>query len=97
MKPTSPSAAGRKPFPQTDYFFHSGFRDWRGYSSPYDGERRSEFRTFYNLRREFRIEAARELAKEMVAFALILLAAAWPVIYMVVTVVKLLTKGDPVQ
>jgi hypothetical protein len=95
MKPTSPFATGTKPFPQTDYFFHSGFREWRGYSSPYDGERRSEFRTLDNLRREFRIEAARELAKEMVAFAFILLAAAWPVIYMVIIVVKLVSKGQP--
>ncbi len=96
MKPTSPSA-GKKRFPQTDYFFHSGFAQWRWQSSPYDGKGRSEFRTFYNLRREFRIEAARELAKEMVAFALILFAAAWPVIYMLVTVVKLLSKGRPLQ
>ena len=95
MKPTGPSAAGKRRFPETDYLFHSGFAQWRGYSSPYDGEGRSEFRTFYNLRREFRIEAARELAKEMVAFALIFLTAAWPVIYMVITVVKLLSKEQP--
>lgn len=85
MKPTGPSAAGKRRFPETDYLFHSGIAQWRGYSSPYDGEGRSEFR----------IEAARELAKEMVAFALILLTAAWPVIYMVITVVKLLSKGQP--
>jgi len=30
-------------------------------------------------------------------FALIVLASAWPVIYMVVTVVKLLGKGRPLQ
>jgi hypothetical protein len=95
MKPTGPSAAGKRCFPQTDYLFHSGFAQWRGHSSPYDGEGRSEFRTFYNLRCEFRIEAARELAKEMVVFALILLAAAWPVIYMVFTVVKLLSEEQP--
>ena len=95
MKPTGPSAAAKKRFPETDYFFHSGFAQWRGQPSPYDGEGRSEFRTFYDLRNEFRIEAARELAKEMVAFALILLTAAWPVIYMVITVVKLLSKGQP--
>jgi hypothetical protein len=95
MKPTGPSAAGKRRFPETDYLFHSGSARWRGHFSPYDGERRPEFRTFDNLRREFRIEAARELAKEMVAFALILLAAAWPVIYMLVTVVKLLSKGQP--
>jgi hypothetical protein len=95
MKPTGPSVFGKGRFPQTDYLFHSGFARWRGHSSPYDGEGRSDFRTFYNLRNEFRIEAARELAKEMVAFALILLAAAWPVIYMVITVVKLLSKAQP--
>ena len=97
MKPTSPSAAGKKRFPQTDYFFHSGFGEWHGYSSPYDGEDRSEFRNFYNLGREFRIEAARERAKEMAVFALVVLASAWPVIYMAVTVVKLLSKGRPLQ
>jgi hypothetical protein len=95
MKPTGPSAAAKKRFPETDYFFHSGFAQWRGHSSPYDGEGRSEFRTFYDLRNEFRIEAARDLAKEMVAFALILLTSAWPVIYIVITVVKLLSKGQP--
>ena len=94
MKPTGLSTAGKRRFPETDYFFHSGFARWRGHS-PYDGEGRSEFRNFYNLGREFRIEAARELAKEMVAFALILLTAAWPVIYMVITVIKLLNKGQP--
>jgi hypothetical protein len=95
MKPTGPSAAGKRRFPETDNLFHSGFAQWRGHSSPYDGEGRSEFRTFYNLRNEFRIEAARELAKEAIVFALILLTAAWPVIYMVVTVVKVLNKGQP--
>jgi hypothetical protein len=95
MKPTGPSAAGKRRFPETDYLFHSGFAQWWGHSSPYDGEGRSELGNFYNLRREFRIEAARELAKEMVVFALILLTAAWPVIYMLITVVKLLSKGPP--
>jgi hypothetical protein len=40
------------------------------------------------------IEAARERAKEMAVFAIILIAAAWPVIYMIVTVVQLLRKGQ---
>lgn len=95
MKPTGPSVFGKGRFPQTDYLFHSGFARWRGHSSPYDGEGRSDFRTFYNLRNEFRIEAARELAKEMVAFALILFAAAWPVIYMLIIVVRLVSKEQP--
>jgi len=94
MKPRSPSTGGKGQFPQTDYFFHSG--RWRGgYFSPYDGEYRSEFSHFYNLGREYRIEAARERAKEMAAFAAIVLTSAWPVLYMVITVVKLLSKGRP--
>jgi hypothetical protein len=95
MKPMFHSAAGKRHFPQTDYFFHSGFGEWRGYASPDDGDSRSEFRNFYNLGREFRIEAARERAKEMAVFALIVATSAWPVIYMVVTVVKLLNRGRP--
>jgi hypothetical protein len=93
MKPRSPSTdKGR--FPQTDYCFHSGFGQWHGgYFSPYDGEDGS--RNFYNLGREYRLEAARERAKEMAVFALIILTSAWPVLYMVVTVVKLLSKGRP--
>ena len=94
MKPTCPSIAGERRFPLTDYFFHSGMGEWFG-CSPYDGEGRSEFRNFYNLGREFRIEAARECTKEMTVFALIVLASAWPVIYMVVTVVEVLSKGRP--
>ena len=94
MKPTGSSASGKQRFPLTDYFFHSGTGEWRGYSS-YDGDNRWEFRNFYNLGREYRIEAARERAREMAVFALIVLASAWPVIYMVVTVVKLLNKGRP--
>ena len=94
MKLTGPSAEGKKRFPPTDYFFHAGFGQWHGWS-PYDWEDRSAFRNFYNLGREFRIEAARERAKEMVAFGFIVATAAWPVIYMIVTVVKLLSKGRP--
>lgn len=43
------------------------------------------------------MESARERAKEMVVFAIVVLASAWPVIYMVVTVVKLLSKGRPLD
>ena len=96
MKPRSPSTGGEERFPQTDYFFHSGFGQWRGgFFSPYDGEDRSEFKNFYNLGREYRIEAARERAKEMAVFAVIVLTSAWPVLYMIVTVVKLLSKSRP--
>jgi hypothetical protein len=95
MKPGCHCSIGRKRFPQTDYFFHSGSGGWRGHSSSYDGEDGWEFRTFYNLSREFMIESARERVKEMVVFGVVVVASAWPVIYMVVTVVKLLSKGRP--
>src|SRR5437588_12062811 len=92
MKPRSPSTGGKGQFPHTDYFFHSGFGQWRGgYFSPYDGEDKYGFRNFYNLGREYRIEAARERATEMAAFALIVLSLAWPVFYIVVIAMKLVT------
>jgi hypothetical protein len=33
----------------------------------------------------------------MAAFAVIVLTSAWPVVYMIVTVVKLLSKGRPLS
>jgi hypothetical protein len=77
-------------FPRTDCFFHTGTGRWHGYWSNDDGEFRR-----YNLAREYLIEAARERATEMAVFAVILAASAWPVIYMIVTVVQLLHKGGP--
>ena len=41
------------------------------------------------------MESARERAKEMAVFALVVVVTAWPVIYMVVTVVQWLSKGRP--
>jgi hypothetical protein len=43
------------------------------------------------------IESARERTKEAVVFAAVVVASAWPVIYMVVSVVQLLLKGRPLQ
>jgi len=97
MKPRSPSKGGKRRFPQTDYFFHSGFGQWRGHFWSSDGEDRSRFRNLFDLGREYRIEAARERAREMAAFAVIVLTSAWPVVYMIVTVVKLLSKGRPLN
>src|SRR5437588_10145684 len=94
MKPASPSAGGKGRFPQTDYFFHSGFGQWHGGNFwPYDGEDQSRYRNFYNLGREYRIEAARERPKEMAVLALLVLTSEWPVLYMIVTVVDLLGNG----
>jgi hypothetical protein len=93
MKPSSPSAGGKRRFPQTDYFFHSGH--WHGHFWSYDGEDRSKFRNLYDLGREYRLAAARERAREMVAFVVIILTSAWPVLYMIFTVVRLLSKARP--
>ena len=94
MKPTC-QFEGRQHFPRTDYFFHSGFGEWRSNSSPDYGDRRSEVRRFHKLSYELLVEAARERTKEMTVFAFVVLAAIWPVIYMVITVVELLSKARP--
>lgn len=86
MKPKPEFEGGR--FPRTDYFFHAGFKGWGGSWSNDDGQFRR-----HNLSREYLIESARERAKEMAVFAIILVTAAWPVIYMIVTVVQLYRKN----
>ena len=95
MKPTS--QFGTRKFPQTDCFFQSGHGRWQGFWSSSDGDDRWEFRNRYNLGREYLIEAAREWKKEAIVFAMVVLASAWPVIYMVVSVIQLLIKGHPLQ
>ena len=93
MKPGGPFE--RKQFPQTDCFFHSGSSEWRG--SSWSNDDRWEFRNFRNLGREYFIESARERAKEMAVFAVLILTAAWPVVYMIFSVVELLLKGRPLD
>jgi hypothetical protein len=87
--------AAKRQWPRTAYFFQSGVGEWRGSWSPYDGERGSGFHNFRSLSREYFTESSRERAKETTVFALVALTSAWPVIYMVITVVKLLSKGQP--
>ena len=43
------------------------------------------------------MESARERFCEALVFALVVAASAWPVIYMVITVVKLLLRGRPLD
>ena len=97
MKPKSPREIRKRRFPRTDYFFHSDMGGWRGYWSTPGDEGESAQRRFYDFTRESLLESERERAKEMFVFALVVLAAAWPVGYMVVTVVKLLLKGHPLD
>jgi len=89
MKPPAPSATSRGSWPLTDCCFHAGLENWRGYSSPFDGEDRSEIRRFHDFSRQHLRESARERAWEMAVFAVVVAASAWPVIYMMFFVVKL--------
>ena len=69
-------------FPRTDCFFQTYAGRWHGWD---DGE---QFRSRHNLGREYLIEAAREHAIEMAALGVILFASAWPVIAMIVEVIR---------
>lgn len=75
------------PRPATS-FSGSGFPV--GYSPSNDGHRR-----FHNLSREFLTESAREQRRELFVLSLLVLASAWPVISMVVTVVHLICTRHP--
>ena len=97
MKPSAPFSGSKRSWPRIECFFHAGFENWRGYSSPYDGEDRSDIRRFHDFSRKYLMESARERAREMVVFAFVVAASAWPVIYMVITVVKLLLRGRPLD
>jgi hypothetical protein len=67
--------------PKTDCFFQTYAGRWHGW-----GE--EPFRRRRNLGREYLIEAARERAKEMAVLGILLFAAAWPAILMVVEVAR---------
>jgi hypothetical protein len=60
-------------------------------------EGESAQRRFYDFTRQFMLESARERAKEMYVFALVMLTAAWPVGYMIYSVIKLLLRGRPLD
>ena len=85
MRPPPPFVHSRAP--KTDLCFQHGSHRWDRYSGDeWDFGR-------HNLGREYLIVAARERAKEMAVFGIILATAAWPVIYMIVTVVQVLHKA----
>ena len=92
-RPGLESDIAPRQFPPTDYFFQSRMEEWRGFSSPHDG--REHFRNFRRLSREYYGAAAQEYVKEAIVFGLVVAASLWPVIYMIVVVVKLLSKKQP--
>ncbi|HEX4638956.1 MAG TPA: hypothetical protein VH170_05660 [Chthoniobacterales bacterium] len=71
-------------FPRTDCFFHSGSDRWRGYWSNDDGQFRRR-----NVGREYLIEAARVRTKEMAVLGILLCAAAWPSVLVMIEVARL--------
>jgi hypothetical protein len=97
MKPPAPFVNTKRSWPLIDCFFHAGLENWRGYSSPFDGEDRSDVRRFHDFSRQFLLESARERTCEMIVFGLVVLVSAWPVIYMIVSVVELLLRGRPLD
>jgi hypothetical protein len=97
MKPSPPFARPRR-FPATDFCFQSDLNDWRGSSWPGGGDDEdSPARRFNEFNREFRREANRERNREWRMFALMMLIVAWPVFYMVYSVIRLLLTGNPLD
>jgi hypothetical protein len=70
-------------FPRTDCFFQAYTGRWHGW----DGD--EPFRRRPNLGREYLVESARERAKEMVVLGILLCAAAWPTVLVIIEVVRL--------
>lgn len=89
MKPTAPDDP--RCFPRTDWCFHAGFGEWRGESWSSSGD--DDWRRFHRFSREFLVESARERAREMAVFAVVVAAAVWPLAYMMITVFKVLMKN----
>jgi hypothetical protein len=72
-------------FPRTDCFFQASRDRWHGW-----GEESPFHRP--NLGREYLMESARERAKETAVFGVILIAAAWPLVYMIITIWEVLHR-----
>jgi hypothetical protein len=71
-------------FPRTDCFFQSGSDRWYNYWSNNEGNFRP-----HNVGREYLIAAAGERAKEMAVLGILLLAAAWPTVLVIIEVSRL--------
>ena len=71
-------------FPQTDCFFQTYAGRWRG-----GDDDDQPFRRRYDLGCEYLVESARERAKEMAVLGILLCAAAWPTVLVIIEVVRL--------
>lgn len=79
MKPSDQFRDRR--FPRTDCFFQAFTGRWHGWDDEPFGPR-------HNLGREYLIEAARERSKEMAVLGILLLAAVWPAISVMIEIVR---------
>ena len=94
MKPQAPFSSGNRRVPLTDQCFHTGLRGWGGNYSSRDDENRYRLRLFHRLSRDLLLVSAREHVWEGIVFGLVVLASAWPVIYMVIVVIEVLVRAD---
>jgi hypothetical protein len=97
MKPPPPCArSGKRRFPLIEAYFQSDLSDWRGSSGAGDDDD-SPARRFNAFNRQFLRESRREGDREMLVLGFIMLIAAWPVFYMLYSVVRLLLSGNPLD
>jgi hypothetical protein len=87
--------ARRRSLPLTDFCFQSDLGGWRGASWPDDNDEDSPARRFNELNREFLRESRRERQREVIVFGFVMLIAAWPVVYLVYTVIRFLLRVNP--
>jgi hypothetical protein len=93
MKPAPPFARGKSHhFPIIDACFQGDFSDWRG-SSWSGGDDDTPARRFSRFNREALLESRRERQREMVMFAVVMMLAAWPVFWMVWSMISVLLHG----
>lgn len=69
-------------FPETDCFFQAYAGRWRGWDD-------EPFPSRPNPGREYLVESARERTKEMIVLGILLFAAAWPTVLVIVEVFRL--------
>lgn len=75
-----------------DVCFQGDFSDWRGSSWP-GGDDDSPARRFSRFNRELLRESRRERQGEMVVFGVVMVLAAWPVLWMIWSLISVLLHG----
>lgn len=98
MKPQPPFAGPKRTrFSLVDFCFQSDLSDWRGSSWSGGGDEDSPARRFNEFSRQFLIESRRERDREMVVLLFVMVVTAWPVLYMIYSVARLLLGGKPLD